>query len=70
MTLHTLCLFPSDSVFEDEGAETPPAAAEEGGKPAGGAAEEEEEQQPAQTHSGTGQDSPVLSVFCLFSSDK
>ncbi len=66
MTHHSIYLFTSDSVFEDEGAGTLPTAAQpadEGNKPEScpNAAEsdmaegEEGEQQPAQTNSGTGQ---------------
>lgn len=66
MTLHTLYLFTSDSVFEDEGVVTHPAAAqpaEEGDKPKTNpnpaeSAEtegEEGEHPPTQMHSETGE---------------
>ncbi len=64
-------LFTSDSVFEDEGAETPPTAAQpaEGDKPESNpnpATEGEEgEQQPTQLHSGTGQNLNVYAIFIL-----
>lgn len=74
LTLCTVYLFPSDSVFEDEGAETPPTAAqsaEEGDKPKSSpnpaesdATEGEEgETQSAQMHGGTGR--MCLSSLCF-----
>ena len=73
MTLH---LFTSDSVFEEEGVETPPTAArpaEEGDKPESSpnSAEseategEEGEHQPTQMHSGTGQGLLIYPIFVL-----
>lgn len=77
MTSHVLYFSTPDSVFEDEGAETPPTTAqpaEDGDKsesnsnPVETAATEGEEgeQRPAQTHSGTGRN--VLVSVLFFSS--
>lgn len=74
---HTLDVFTSDSVFEDEAGEMPPTSAqsaEDGDKPENSPAqlveaeEEVKEQQPAQTHGETGQDLLPFSSFVLVGS--
>lgn len=64
MTLHILCyLFTSDSVFEDEGVETPPTAAEpaeEGDKPESNPNPAETEREEGEQQ-GTGQN-----LLCYF----
>lgn len=74
LTSHALYFFTSDSVFEDEGAETPPTTAqpaEDGDKPetnpnpaeSAVTEGEDKEQHPAQMHSETGQDLLAVILF-------
>lgn len=73
LNLHgSFYLFPSDSVFEDEGVETPHTAAqpaEDGDKPNPAESEategEEGEHQATQMHSGTGEDLLVYPALVL-----
>lgn len=74
MNLHD-SLFTPDSVFEDDGVETPSTVAQpavDGDKPNPAEPEategEESEHQPTQMHGGTGEDMLVSPAFVYFSS--